>query len=79
MALLLSPIPQPDLGGGILYSRTPQVLDPITNPSFGGPWGLPVYTPLQLQYDVLQRSLSSRFIHTHTHTHTHSFRNTLES
>ena len=30
--------------GDILYSRTPQVLDPITNPPFGGPWGLPAYT-----------------------------------
>ena len=28
--------------GDILYSRTPQVLDPITDPPFGGPWLHPI-------------------------------------
>ena len=32
--------------GHILYSWIPQILDPITNPPFGGPWGLPAYTLL---------------------------------
>ena len=33
------PSPSQNCGGGdILYSWTPQVWDPITNPPFGGPW-----------------------------------------
>ena len=30
----------------ILYSQTPQILDPVTNPPFGGLLGLPAYSPL---------------------------------
>lgn len=61
--MALHPIPW-TCGAHILYSQTPQVvLDPITNPSFGGPWDLPAYTPLE--FDILHRSLSS---HAHTRT-----------
>ena len=50
MALLHVSLPSARLmAGDILYSQAPQVLDPLTNPLFGGPCGLPAYTLLQWQ------------------------------
>ena len=36
------------VGRGVLVA--PQILGPVTNPHFRGPWDLPAYTPLQCDY-----------------------------
>ena len=46
MVLLHVSLPPTRLVGDILYSQTPQVLDLVTNPRFGGTLGFPAYTPL---------------------------------